>query len=133
MNRFIRIASGLIHLIFVCLVLGSFHASALAQTDLNGYWDLHIPSANGDGTHWDTYFELSQSGEIITGRLIRWHHETPIVATFSMACFTSRRSCLLARITRRKSKLCSRVQTSMASSRFPCRTAMAPHAVSQRR
>lgn len=85
MTRFVRIASSLIHMSFVCLMLCSFHPSALAQSDLNGYWDLRIPNSNGDGTHWDMYFQLRQNGEMISGRLIRWHHETPIAGSFHHA------------------------------------------------
>ncbi len=42
---------------------------ALAQTDLTGYWVLRVPT--GDGNYRQTFFDLHQSGEKITGRLVR--------------------------------------------------------------
>ena len=39
----------------------------LAQTNLAGFWALHVP--NGDGTYRETFFELQQDGETITGTL----------------------------------------------------------------
>jgi len=49
-----------------CLFLGAI-SYASAQSDLNGYWDLRVP--NGDGTFRDTYLELHQSGETLTGKM----------------------------------------------------------------
>src|ERR1700722_5391128 len=40
---------------------------SFAQTDLNGYWDLQLPSPDGNVRH--TYFQLSLSGETLTGKL----------------------------------------------------------------
>lgn len=54
---------------------------AAAQTDLTGYWVLHVP--NGDGTVRDTYFELKQDGASITGTSLgRGPNGTPISGTF---------------------------------------------------
>ena len=53
----------------------------LAQSDLSGYWVLHVP--NGDGTVRDTYFELKEDGESITGTLLgRGPNGIPISGTF---------------------------------------------------
>ncbi len=60
-----------------------FHLSPmLAQTDLNGYWRLRTPNANGDGTFRETFFEIQQSGETISGSLIRGKNGIPINGTF---------------------------------------------------
>jgi alpha-galactosidase len=54
---------------------------AAAQTDLTGYWVLHVP--NGDGTVRDTYFELKQDGASITGTSLgRGPNGTPVSGTF---------------------------------------------------
>jgi alpha-galactosidase len=54
----------------------TYHAAA--QSHLDGYWDLRAPNPSGDGTILDTFFQLQQSGNVITGSLIRWHHPVPI-------------------------------------------------------
>ncbi len=54
-------------------------ASALvSQSDLSGYWVLRVPRANGDGTFQETFFELKQSGEEVTGRQLVGQRELPI-------------------------------------------------------
>jgi alpha-galactosidase len=54
---------------------------AAAQTDLSGYWVLRVP--NGDGTIRDTYFELKENGESITGTLLgRGPNGTPVSGSF---------------------------------------------------
>jgi alpha-galactosidase len=66
-------------LIVCSLALGA--RPAAAQTDLTGYWVLHVP--NGDGTIRDTYFELKQNGTSITGTSLgRGPNGTPISGTF---------------------------------------------------
>ncbi|MGO8815369.1 MAG: glycoside hydrolase family 27 protein [Terriglobia bacterium] len=47
-----------------------------AQTDLTGYWVLRVPT--GDGTFRESFLDLKQSGEKITGRILRNGRETPI-------------------------------------------------------
>ncbi len=37
------------------------------QNDLTGYWDLRVPV--GDGTYRETFFELQQHGQALTGRI----------------------------------------------------------------
>jgi alpha-galactosidase len=54
---------------------------AAAQTDLTGYWALHVD--NGDGTFRETFFELKQDSESITGTIFgRGPHGTPVTGTF---------------------------------------------------
>jgi alpha-galactosidase len=56
-------------------------AQAHAQTDLNGFWDLQMPSPDGNIRH--TYFELRVSGERLTGKLFgRTPAGQPIEGTF---------------------------------------------------
>jgi alpha-galactosidase len=53
-----------IHLLLAAFL---FAAPSFAQTDLNGYWDLQLPSPDGNVRH--TYFQLSLSGKTLTGKL----------------------------------------------------------------
>jgi hypothetical protein len=40
------------------------------QASVTGYWDFRAPrTANNDGTYRETFFELKQSGETISGRV----------------------------------------------------------------
>ena len=53
-----------------------------AQTDLTGFWVLRVPT--GDGNFRETFLDLKQSGENVTGRVLRNGRETPIAeGTFS--------------------------------------------------
>jgi alpha-galactosidase len=81
MKRVSRSASCFIYLFFCSLVLCSLCPIAAAQSSLNGYWDLRIPSPDGDGTFSDTYFHLQQDGTAIHGQLIRGRHGLPIAGT----------------------------------------------------
>ena len=47
---------------------------SFAQTDLNGYWDLQVPSPDGNVHH--TYFQLNLSGETLTGKV--FGNATPV-------------------------------------------------------
>jgi alpha-galactosidase len=82
MKRVASKVSGFVYLSFCSIALWSFCPSVAAQSSLNGYWDLRIASANGDGTFSDTYFQLQQDGTAIHGQLIRGHHDLPIAGTF---------------------------------------------------
>ncbi len=54
--------------------------AAQAQSELNGYWDLRVPVS--DGTYRETFFELRQSGDDISGRLLgRGPNGTPVAGT----------------------------------------------------
>ena len=81
MHRLFRISTGNFALLFCYLFFGMVRPSA-AQVDLNGYWDVRTPNANGDGTFRDTYFEIQQSGETISGMLIRRPNGIPITGSF---------------------------------------------------
>jgi alpha-galactosidase len=53
-----------------------------AQTDLSGFWVLRIP--RGDGTYRETFLDLKQSGENVTGKILPGFRELPITeGTFS--------------------------------------------------
>jgi hypothetical protein len=72
----------------LCILAGIALIAALgklaqAQTDLTGYWVLHV--TNGDGTVRDTYLQLSESGEAIHGTLFGRGNGTPIEGTFKEA------------------------------------------------
>jgi alpha-galactosidase len=68
-------------IVVLCCPVLQFAPQAVAQTSLAGYWVLHVD--NGDGTVRDTFFELKQEGETISGTLFgRGPHGTPIVGTF---------------------------------------------------
>ena len=82
MKRILSNASGFLSLFFCAILLCSFCPIAAAQTSLNGYWDLRIPRADGDGTFSDIYFHLQQEGTAIHGQLIRGRRELPIAGTF---------------------------------------------------
>ena len=63
----------------LCCVL--LQQTAVAQADLSGYWVFHVP--NGDGTVRDTFFELKENGEAITGLLLgRGLNGLPLIGTF---------------------------------------------------
>jgi alpha-galactosidase len=68
-------------ILFLCCLVLSKSPVAHAQSDLSGYWVLHIP--NGDGTVRDTYFELKEDSDAITGSLLgRGPGPIPISGTF---------------------------------------------------
>ncbi len=52
--------------------------SLLAQTDLTGFWVFRVPT--GDGNFRETFFQLKQTGENITGKLMFGNREIPITA-----------------------------------------------------
>ena len=56
--------------------------SALHAQNLSGYWDVHTPNPNGDGTFRQTFFHIEQNGETISGELIRRPNGIPINGTF---------------------------------------------------
>ncbi len=49
-----------------CLTL-AFVSCTSDKSGLTGYWDMKVP--NADGTFRNTYFQLEQSGEALTGKL----------------------------------------------------------------
>ena len=50
----------------------------IAQTDLTGFWVFRIPT--GDGNFRETFFDLKQNGDQITGRVVAGSREIPISA-----------------------------------------------------
>ena len=81
MRRLFRVSTGYFTLLFCSLFFGVVRPS-VAQTDLTGYWNMRTPNPGGDGTFRDTYFEIQQSGEVISGMLIRRPNGIPITGTF---------------------------------------------------
>jgi alpha-galactosidase len=47
-----------------------------AQTDLTGFWVLRLPA--GDGNYRETFFDLTQSGEKVTGKILMGFGDLPI-------------------------------------------------------
>ena len=76
-----RVPSGHLAFSLLALVL-SAGCSAMAQTNLTGYWDVKTPNPSNDGTFRDTYFEIQQTAETISGTLIRRPNGIPILGTF---------------------------------------------------
>jgi alpha-galactosidase len=62
-------------LMFLSLfALGALFISA--QTDLTGFWVFSVPT--GDGNFRETFFELKQSGEVVSGKVLMGPREIPI-------------------------------------------------------
>src|SRR5258706_12030164 len=70
MKRFTLITAA-VALIVVTLLLQ-------AQMNVTGYWVFRVPRANGDGTFQESFFELKQDGESVTGRAVFGNREAPI-------------------------------------------------------
>ena len=81
MHRFFAVSTRVSALLLCGLSLAMVRPVA-AQTDLTGYWDSRTPNPSGDGTYRDTYFQMQQSGETISGSLIRGKNGIPITGTF---------------------------------------------------
>jgi len=63
--------------IFLTLSLFLFVAiPSLAQADVTGFWVLRIP--NGDGTYRETFLDLKQTGEKVTGKILPGFRDLPI-------------------------------------------------------
>ncbi len=68
-------------LVLCGVLLVAAGACASAQNILSGYWDLRIP--NGDGTFRETFFELQQNAEALSGRVLgRSRDGIPLEGTF---------------------------------------------------
>jgi alpha-galactosidase len=78
MRHFFRASTSTLALLLGCFLVGT--QPSFAQTNLSGYWDARTP--NPDGTFRDTYFEIQQSGETLSGTLIRRPNGIPISGTF---------------------------------------------------
>jgi alpha-galactosidase len=51
-------------------------AAALAQSDVSGFWVFRVPT--GDGNFRETFFELKQDGETVTGHVLAGSREVAI-------------------------------------------------------
>ncbi len=72
----------LTRVLVACLVACCLPPSlAVAQSKLDGYWELRVPNPSGDGTFRDTYFQLLRHGGEVHGSLIIWTYTIPIVGT----------------------------------------------------
>src|ERR1700727_131936 len=80
MHRLFRASTVFFALLF-CFLFGMIRPCA-AQPDLSGYWEMRTPNAGGDGTFRETYFEIQQNGETLSGMLIRRPNGIPITGTF---------------------------------------------------
>src|SRR3984885_15908320 len=80
MHRLFRASTVFFALLF-CFLFGMIRPCA-AQTDLSGYWEMRTPNAGGDGTFRETYFEIQQNGETLSGMLIRRPNGIPIAGNF---------------------------------------------------
>src|SRR5512144_2475578 len=63
-------------LILLLLVMLCAAPLASAQNDLTGFWVLKVPT--GDGNVRETFFDLKQDGDVLTGKMVRDSRETPI-------------------------------------------------------
>ncbi len=81
MRRFIGGTKSVVSMVLSCVAVCGFAPAATAQSQLNGYWDLRAPNPSGDGTIRETFFQIQQKGNAITGSLIRGHHTMPIAGT----------------------------------------------------
>jgi len=74
-------AQGNKHSFISRILIGIFLLSAtllVAQTDLTGFWVFRVPT--GDGNFRETFFDLKQSGDQITGKMVAFSREIPISA-----------------------------------------------------
>ncbi len=69
--------------ILALFLLGQLLSSA--QIDLTGFWVLRIPT--GDGNYRETFFDLKQSGETVTGKFLMGYRDLPLTeGTFKDGC-----------------------------------------------
>ncbi len=62
--------TGRTRVVVVSVVLGALSVVAHGQGSVTGYWDFQVPRlANNDGTYREYFFELTQDGEAVTGRI----------------------------------------------------------------
>jgi alpha-galactosidase len=61
---------------FLVLLFVTYPLLLLAQTDLTGFWVLRVPT--GDGNFRETFFDLKQEGEKLSGKVLAGTREIPI-------------------------------------------------------
>jgi alpha-galactosidase len=66
----------LLSALLALLLLPLLPASLSGQTNLTGFWILRIPT--GDGNYRETFLDLKQNGEAVTGRILPGFRELPI-------------------------------------------------------
>ncbi len=76
-----RLLFRVVSIVAVALALCGLGSVMHAQ-DLSGYWDVRTPNPNGDGTFRDTYFHIEQSGDKVSGELLREQNGIAISGTF---------------------------------------------------
>src|SRR5258708_18599274 len=72
----VRLKSRLLNIVLISIILMLLGASAWTQADLSGFWVFRVPT--GDGNFRETFFELKQNGEAITGKVLAGGREVPI-------------------------------------------------------
>src|SRR5882672_6661751 len=60
----------------VVLLLLTAGVPAYAQTDLSGFWVFRVPT--GDGNFRESFFDLKQDGEVVTGKMVAGTRELPV-------------------------------------------------------
>jgi alpha-galactosidase len=66
-----------IRLVVLPLLFGfTLLSAAFAPAELTGFWVLRVPT--GDGNDRETFFQLNQAGESVTGRVLLGSRELPI-------------------------------------------------------
>jgi len=63
-------------ILLICSLLLLAPSFVAAQADLTGFWVLRVPT--GDGNYRETFFELKQVGETVTGKVLLGSRELPI-------------------------------------------------------
>ena len=64
---------------FLAAFLAGIPVLSDGQINLTGYWVFRVPRDNNDGTFQESFFELKQEGEAVTGRALKGTGENPIV------------------------------------------------------
>ncbi len=71
-----RAAIALSHILLVLSLLLAGPLFLAAQAELTGFWVLRVPT--GDGNYRETFFDLKQSSETVTGKVLQGARELPI-------------------------------------------------------
>ncbi len=76
--------SNVLRVLFLSYTVLSFSGLSYVASaqGLTGYWDVRTPNPNGDGTFRETFLRLQQSGDVISGELIRRPGRIPVTGTF---------------------------------------------------
>jgi alpha-galactosidase len=66
-------------LLFLAVFLAGVGVLSHGQTNLTGYWVFRVPRDNNDGTFHESFFELKQDGEVVTGRALNGIRDNSIL------------------------------------------------------